>query len=107
MREGNELVEAHLAVAIQVHELGADRGQLEALTYERRRDPEPGGDVLRSPALAGQGLERLELVRRMPGHTHLVFGEADFFAVGVSTMLQAISESLSKAFCLTSKLRVV
>jgi hypothetical protein len=61
--------------------LGPDAGELEALTYERRRDAEPGGDVLGSPSFIGKRLESLELVGRMPGHAHFVFGEADFFSV--------------------------
>ena len=62
--ERHELVEAHLAVAIDLHELGADAGELEALTYERRRDAEPGGDVLGSLSFICKRLESLELVGR-------------------------------------------
>ncbi len=56
-----ELVEAHLAVAIHLHELGTHGGEFEALTYERRRDAEPGGDALGSLAFIGKRLEGFEL----------------------------------------------
>ena len=56
------------------------------------------GDVLGSLSFIGKRLESLELVGRMHGHAQLVFGEADFFSVGmiddVAGDLRVLVESL-------------
>ncbi len=71
-REGHQLVETQGFLTIKRHQLGADGAQPHPLPHGVRRHAEPGGDLLGAPTLlVAQGLEGLELVRRV----HVVAGD--------------------------------
>ena len=57
--ERHHLVERHRGLAVEGHQHGADRRQLEPLPDHGRRDAEPGGNVLDAVVGIDQRLERL------------------------------------------------
>ena len=80
--KGHQLVKRQIAVAIDLHQLGRDRAQAQALPHHMRRHAEPGGDFLRAKtAFLRQLLERLELVGGMHVLAGDVFVEADFVRI--------------------------
>ena len=77
-REGHELVERELALAVARHERGAHGCELEALLHHRRSDAETRGDLLDpEAAVIDELLEGLELIRRVHAGADHVLREAD------------------------------
>ena len=62
----HQLLQRQAAIAIDLHQLGRDRAQPQALPHHMRRDAEPGGDfVCAKAAFFRELLERLELIAGM------------------------------------------
>ena len=77
-REGHELVERELAVAVARHERGAHGCELEALLHHGGSDAETRGDLFDTEAsVIDELLEGLELIGRMHAGADHVLGKAD------------------------------
>src|SRR5882757_7958957 len=80
--EGHQLVQRQIAFAVDLHQLGRDRAQPQALPHHMWCHAEPGGDFYRAePAFVGELFERLELVGRMHVLARDVLIEADLVGI--------------------------
>ncbi len=98
--EGAELVERQLFRDIEIEQFLARRREFQALADDLRRDEETGGDLVDGHALVMQGLERPELVERVQGLTHRIFGERIFFLDPLSLDDAGNGRVLGKPFLL-------